>query len=59
VCIGDIAEDGQVDAIDLAAVISQWGQAPTGVFDADVDNDGIIGPSDLSAVLSNWGPCLP
>lgn len=57
-CVGDVAEDGQIDAIDLAAVISQWGQAPAGPFDADIDNDGIVGATDLSAVLSNWGPCL-
>ena len=56
-CVGDVAEDGQIDAIDLAAVISQWGQAPAGPFDADIDNDGIVGATDLSAVLSNWGPC--
>jgi hypothetical protein len=46
-----------VDAVDLAAVLSSWGNAPTGKTNADINRDGEIDAIDLAEVLSSWGAC--
>jgi len=56
-CPGDITGGGEVNGIDLAAVLSAWGTDGQSKFDCDVDNDGIVNGSDLATVLSGWGPC--
>ncbi len=56
-CSADITGNGNVDAADLAAVLSAWGGAPTGKANADVNGDGSVDAADLAAVLSSWGPC--
>jgi hypothetical protein len=56
-CAADITGNGNVDAADLAAILSAWGGAPTGKANADVNGDGSIDAADLAAVLSSWGPC--
>ena len=48
---GDINLDGAVDAVDLAMVLSHWGEAKS---DADVNSDGTVDATDLAIVLSNW-----
>lgn len=48
---GDLNEDGRVDGLDLAAVLSGWGGSTSG----DANHDGIVDGVDLAAVLSNWG----
>jgi hypothetical protein len=53
----DVTGNGNVDAADLAAVLSAWGGAPKGKASADINNDGSIDAADLAAVLSAWGPC--
>lgn len=55
-CPADIARDGVVDGIDLAAVLNNWG-SPGGTFDADVNGDGLVNGADLAEVLNSWGPC--
>ncbi len=48
---GDLNQDGRVDGLDLATVLSGWGGAGGG----DVNGDGTVDGADLAAVLSNWG----
>lgn len=52
-CPADLNADGNVDAADLAALLSGWGGTGTG----DIDGDGSIGAPDLAAMLNAWGPC--
>jgi len=56
-CPGDVASDGMVDGVDLAAVLSQWGTQGSGTFNADIDNSGLVDGGDLGIVLGGWGPC--
>jgi hypothetical protein len=56
-CAADISGNGVVDAVDLAAVLSSWGNAPTGKTNADINRDGEINAIDLAEVLSSWGAC--
>lgn len=56
-CAGDITGNGSVDGVDLAAVLSAWGPAGSGEFDADITGDGLVDGADLAAVLNGWGPC--
>ncbi len=56
-CAADVTGNDNVDAADLAAILSAWGGAPTGKANADVNGDGSIDAADLAAVLSSWGPC--
>ena len=55
-CPADIARDGAVNGIDLAAVLNNWG-SPGGTFNADINNDGLVDGADLAEVLNSWGPC--
>jgi hypothetical protein len=56
-CAADISGNGVVDAVDLAAVLSSWGNAPTGKTNADINRDGEVNAIDLAEVLSSWGAC--
>jgi hypothetical protein len=56
-CPADITGNGNVDAADLAAVLSAWGGTPTGKANADVTGDGSVNGADLAIVLGSWGPC--
>ncbi len=49
--VGDLNQDGQVDGVDLATLLSGWG----GTTDGDVNGDGAVDGTDLAYVLSNWG----
>ncbi len=51
-CLGDIDQDGQVAASDLAELLGSWG-----LLGGDLNNDGTTDAADLSAMLSAWGPC--
>ena len=55
-CPGDVARDGVVNGIDLAAVLNNWGTTG-GVINADANHDGTVDASDLAIVLSGWGAC--
>ncbi len=52
-CPQDLDGSGVVDASDLAALISQWGQFGTS---ADFAGNG-VGADDLAALVAAWGPC--
>lgn len=49
---GDIDGDGDVDAADLALLLSSWGASGSA---ADINDDGTVDAADLSALLGNWG----
>lgn len=53
-CLGDLNEDGVIDAPDLAILLSSWGLvgAPS-----DLNGDTIIDAADLAMLLSLWGDC--
>jgi hypothetical protein len=56
-CPGDVIVDGQVDAIDLAAILFCWDTACKLHPRADCDGDGVVTSDDLAVVLAAWGPC--
>jgi hypothetical protein len=51
---GDLNLDGQVNGLDLAALLAVWGitDPPYG----DLNGDGQVGGADLSFLLARWGP---
>jgi hypothetical protein len=55
-CPGDIATDGVVNGVDLAAVLNNWGTTG-GALGADANGDGVVDGADLALVLNSWGPC--
>ena len=55
-CMGDLFNDGAVNAADLAVVLTQWGEKGAGL-EADLDGNGVVDGTDLAIVLSNWGAC--
>ena len=52
-CPADLDASGNVDGVDLARVLAEWGNPGS----ADVDGDGTVSGTDLTYVLSAWGPC--
>lgn len=50
--IGDLNGDNVINGVDLAIVLSNWGQ---NAVPADLNNDGVVNGADLSTLLSNWG----
>lgn len=57
-CAPDVSGDGQVDVIDLLAVINAWGTcANPGNCPSDIDGNGAVDVVDLLAVIGAWGPC--
>lgn len=47
----DFDFDGDIDAADLAELLSKWGLPGA----TDLDGDGSTGASDLAVLLGNWG----
>jgi hypothetical protein len=56
-CAGDTNNDGFVDGIDLATILTRWAQSATQFPNADCNRDGVIDGSDLTIVLGSWGAC--
>ena len=52
-CPADVMADTQVDPVDLALLLSQWG----GPGSADIDGDGTVRDFDLAELLNAWGAC--
>ena len=52
---GDLNNDGLVNGIDLAVILSTWGPCSSGSCVADINRDGLVNGADLSILLSNWG----
>jgi formylglycine-generating enzyme required for sulfatase activity len=56
-CPGDATNDGQVNSVDIAQVLADWGTCSSCL--GDVNDDGQVNASDLAEVLAGWGPCRP
>ena len=54
-CLADFDGDGDVDAADLAELLSSWG--PCVGCPADFDGDDDVNAADLAELVSAWGPC--
>jgi hypothetical protein len=52
---GDLNNDGIVNGVDLAIILSTWGLCGSGACIADINQDGLVNGIDLAVVLSNWG----
>ncbi len=58
-CPSDSTNDGQVDAADLADLLSCWGSVGSSVCSCiDTDNNGLIDAADLADLLADWGLCF-
>jgi hypothetical protein len=53
-CVGDLDNDGDVDAGDLAILLGAWGS--TG-GPSDLNGNGLVGAEDLALLLGGWGDC--
>ena len=53
---GDLDQDGEVDAFDLAILLGAWGPCPPPPAEcpADLNDDGQVGATDLAILLGNW-----
>lgn len=52
----DLDGDGDVDGIDLALLLGQWGRCPSKAeCDADLDSSGSVNGFDLAILLAAWG----
>jgi formylglycine-generating enzyme required for sulfatase activity len=56
-CPGDATNDGQVNSVDIAQVLADWGACASCL--GDVNDDGQVAASDLAEVLAGWGACRP
>ena len=56
-CPGDTNLDSSIDGIDLATVLTRWGQSAAEFPESDCNRDGVIDGSDLAIVLGSWGVC--
>ena len=56
-CAGDTNNDRSVDGIDLATILTRWGQPAAKFPAADCNSDGAIDGTDLAIVLAGWGGC--
>ena len=54
-CLGDLYPDGEIDLVDLAIVLSNYGETGMTYLDGDLDEDGDVDLSDLSALLAVYG----
>ena len=56
-CFEDVNADGNVDGVDLAVLLSQWGTCSPVACQCDFNSDGAVNGIDLALLLSKWGPC--
>ena len=58
-CPGDLDDNGEIEAFDLALVLGAWGPCPAPPQDCceDLDCSGDVGAGDTAIVLGNWGLC--
>ena len=51
---GDIDGDGSVNGLDLAILLSNWGDGKESGGASDLNDDGVTDAADLTILLSNW-----
>ncbi|MCH2160453.1 MAG: hypothetical protein MK085_01130 [Phycisphaerales bacterium] len=57
-CVGNLNNDGSVNAADLGLLLSAWGDCPkAGDCAADLNGDWSVDAADLGLLLSFWGDC--
>jgi formylglycine-generating enzyme required for sulfatase activity len=56
-CPGDATNDGQVNGVDIAQILADWGACASCL--GDVNDDGQVNGVDLAEVLAGWGACRP
>jgi formylglycine-generating enzyme required for sulfatase activity len=56
-CPGDATNDGQVNGVDIAQILADWGACAS--CPGDIDDDGQVNGVDLAEVLAGWGACRP
>ena len=56
-CGGDIDNNGIVNALDVAAILSVWGTNGESYPRTDGNYDGIVNALDLAILLDAWGIC--
>ena len=54
-CTGDLNDDDEVNAADLAVLLGAWGRNPG--HPADLNDDGDVNAADLAILLGAWGAC--
>ncbi|MFO0829694.1 MAG: M12 family metallo-peptidase [Phycisphaerales bacterium] len=54
-CLADFDHDGDVDAADLATLISEWGPCIGCV--GDLSGNGVVNGQDITLFLMGWGAC--
>ena len=53
--VGDLDEDGDVDATDLAILLGNWGPCfPEPTCLGDLNEDSGVNAEDLAILLGNW-----
>ena len=55
-CVGDVNDDGEVDAADLGLLSGSWGSCPSPCA-ADLNGDGDVDAADLGLLIGAWGVC--
>lgn len=50
--LGDVNKDGEVNFLDVEALMVEWGKE--GASDADLNNDGVVNEFDLAIIMENW-----
>ena len=53
-CVGDVNDDGIVNAADLGLLIGAWGNKGGA---EDLNDDGLVNAADLGLLIGAWGPC--
>ncbi len=56
-CEGDVDCDGDVDVLDIAVMLDDWGAPATCRAGLDLDESGSVGVHDLLLLLQSWGTC--
>ena len=55
--IGDLNNDGIVNAFDLARLLGAWGVKQNTNHPADLNHDGVVNSNDVDILIANWGVC--
>ena len=56
-CPGDVDGDSDINADDIASLLTSWGTDGDGDDRDDVDRDGVVVMLDLIEMLRGWGAC--